>query len=186
MDTFEAIRTRRSVRRFQDKPVEEEKVQKVLEAARQAPSWANVQCWRWIVVKDADMRTRISELSYVESFMAPLGYKSNPAKKGLAEAPVVVVACADPDQSGTIWDQQYYMTDMGIAAQNLMLACRALGLGTVFVGIFEEEKLGNLLDIPPNIRIVGLFPIGYPKEEKQKGPPRKPLEEIVFHEKWGL
>lgn len=185
MDIFETIRTRRSVRRFMDKPVEEDKLQAILEAVRQAPSWANLQCWRFIVVKDPAVKEKISEISYVESFFAPKGYKANPSKKGLAEAPVIIVACADPSQSGTIWGQSYYMTDMGIAAQNLMLAARALGLGTVFVGVFDEEKIHSMLAIPPNIRVVGLFPVGYPLEEKASGPARKPLNEIAFYEKWG-
>jgi nitroreductase len=185
MDFFEVIRTRRSVRRFADRPVEDEKIQALLEAARQAPSWANLQCWRFVVVKDPSVKGKVSELSYVESFFAPLGYKTNPARKGLAEAPVVIVACADPSQSGTIWGQSYYMTDIGIAAQNLMLAARALGLGTVFVGVFDEEKVRSMLAIPPNIRVVGLFPVGYPLEEKTSGPARKDLNEIAFFEKWG-
>ena len=185
MDIFEVIKTRRSIRRFLDKPVEEEKLKTILEAVRMAPSWANFQCWRFIVVKDKAIKEKISDLSYVESFWAPLGYKANPSQKGLAEAPVVIVACADPTKSGVLWDQHYYMTDVGIAAQNLMLAARALGLGTVFVGVFDEEKLRNLLNIPSNIRIVGLFPIGYPREEKKEVPSRKPLNEIVFYEQWG-
>jgi nitroreductase len=185
MDLFETIRTRRSIRRFSGKPVEDEKLTAILEAARQAPSWANFQCWRFIVVKAPTLKEKISELSYVESFFSPLGYKANPARQGLAEAPIVIVACGDPSQSGNIWSQPYYMTDIGIASQNLMLAARALGLGSVFVGVFDEQKLRSLLGIPSNIRIVGLFPIGYPLEEKTSGPTRKPLSEIVFHEKWG-
>ena len=185
MELFEAIKTRRSIRRFLGRPVEDEKLKTILEAVRMAPSWANFQCWRFIVVKDRAIKEKISDLSYVESFFAPIGYKVNPSKKGLAEAPVVIVACADPSQSGVLWDQHYYMTDVGIAAQNLMLAARSLGLGTVFVGVFDEEKLRNLLNIPSNIRIVGLFPIGYPQEEKKEVPSRKPLNEIVFYEQWG-
>jgi nitroreductase len=185
MDILEAIRTRRSVRRFTDKPVEEDKLEALLEAARQAPSWANLQCWRFVVVKDRSVKEKISELSYVESFFAPKGYKTNPAKKGLAEAPVIIVACADPSQSGNIWGQSYYMTDLGIATQNIMLTARALGLGTVFVGVFDEEKIRSILSIPPDIRVVGLFPVGYPLEEKASGPARKPLNEIAFFDKWG-
>jgi nitroreductase len=184
MDIFEVIRTRRSIRRFKDKPVEDEKIRTLLEALRQSPSWSNLQCWRLIVVRDKITREKISNLSYVESFFAPLGYKANPSRKGIAEAPVVIIACADPSQSGVLWDQPFYMTDIGIAAQNLMLAAHALGLGTVFVGVFKEEKLRDLLNIPQNIRIVGIFPIGYPLEEKTEGPPRKPLNEIVFYEGW--
>jgi nitroreductase len=185
MDVFEAIKSRRSVRRFSDKPVEDEKLHSILEAVRQAPSWANLQCWRFIIVKDFDKKQKISELSYVESFFSPLGYKTNPAKKGLAEAQTIIVACAEPAQSGAIWGQLYYMTDIGIASQTLMLAARALGLGTVFVGVFDEEKIRALLDIPSHIRVVGLFPIGYPLEEKTTGPSRKPLNEIAFNGKWG-
>lgn len=184
MDTIEAIRTRRSIRRFSDQDVENEKLQAILEAARMAPSWANMQCWRFVVVKDRSVRQQISELSYVESFLAPKGYKANPSKKGIAEAPVVIIACADPAQSGVLWDQRYYLTDVGIAAQNLMLAAHDLGLGSVFVGVFDEEKLRELLGIPAGIRIIGIFPVGYPRSEKKEGPPRKALEEIVCYEKW--
>jgi len=185
MDLFEAIKTRRSVRRYLDKPVEEEKLQAILDAVRMAPSWANMQCWRMVVVKDRQMKQKISGLSYVDSFFAPKGYKANPSQKALAEAPVVIALCADPAQSGVLWGQSYYLTDIGIAAQNLMLAARGLGLGSVFVGVFEEEKLLALLGIPASIRIVGLFPVGYPAEEKKEGPPRKPLGEIAFFERWG-
>lgn len=184
METLEAIRTRTSVRKFADRPVEPEKLEEVLEAARLAPSWANMQCWRFVVVQDPGDRKRISELSYVESFFATRGYKSNPAQNALAQAPVVIVACADPVQSGDLGGQQYYMTDIGIAAENLMLAAHAQGLGSVFVGVFDEEGLGDLLNIPPGHRIVGLFPLGYPLEELKPGPPKKPLDEIVFYGKW--
>lgn len=185
MDLFEAIGTRRSIRKFQDRPVEPEKLKAVLEAVRLAPSWANRQCWRLVVVQDAAARAKLSEWSYVDTYFAPLGYKVNPAQKGLAEAPVVIVACADPDKSGTLGGQQYYMTDLGIATENLMLAAHAQGLGTVFVGVFDEEKTRELLAIPAKIRIVGLFPLGYPREEKKEGPARKTLAEIAFAGKWG-
>lgn len=185
MDLFEAIKTRRSVRSFTEQPVEEERLEMILEAVRMAPSWANMQCWRLVVVKDSSTKKKISELSYVESFFAPKGYKTNPAMKALAEAPVVIVACADPNKSGELWGQSFYTVDMGIASQNLMLAAHALGLGSVYVGVYQEDELKNLLDIPPNIRVVGLFPVGYPKEVKKEGPPRKPVSEFVFYGKWG-
>jgi nitroreductase len=184
MDTIEAIKTRRSIRKFSDKAVEPEKIQTILEAVQAAPSWSNMQCWRMVVVKAAETRAKISDLSYVESFFTTRGYKSNPAQRGIADAPVVVVLCAVPEQSGELNGQQYYLTDTGIASENLMLAAHAVGLATVFVGVFDEEKLGDLLEIPPGVRIVGLFPIGYSMSEPKAGPPRKPLEEIVFYEKW--
>jgi nitroreductase len=184
METLEAIKTRRSIRKFTDQPVEPEKLQAVLEAVQQAPSWSNRQCWSLVVVQDQEVRNRISELSFVESFFATYGYKSNPAQKGLAQAPIVLVACADPQQSGDLRGEQYFMADLGIATQNLMLAAHDLGLGTVFVGVFDEEQLKSLLGIPANIRIVGLFPLGYPATEAKGGPPRKPLSEFVHYGQW--
>jgi nitroreductase len=185
MDFFEALSSRRSIRKFNEQPVEEGKLHAVLEAVRSSPSWTNQQCWRLVVVRDPDTRGAISELSYLESFFAPKGYKTNPAMKALAQAPVVIVLCADPAQSGAIRGQEYYLADCGIAAQSLMLAARAQGLGMVFVGIFQEEPLRGLLGIPENIRVVGLFPLGYPAEDKKDGPKRRGLEEICSFERWG-
>lgn len=185
MEFFEALTKRRSIRKFQDVPVEEGKLRAVLDAVRVSPSWANQQCWRSVVVRDTAAKRGISELSYLESFFAPKGYKTNPAMQALAQAPVVIVLCADPTQSGTVRGQDYYLADCGIAAQSLMLAATAQGLGTVFVGIFQEEPLRDLLGIPENIRVVGLFPLGYPTEELKQGPKRKLLEEICFVERWG-
>lgn len=185
MELLEAINSRHSIRKFNNNPVEEEKLQAILDAVRMSPSWANTQCWRMIVVKDRMVCEKLSELSYVESFFATRGYKINPSKKALAEAPVDIILCADPDVSGSIWGQDYYLVDAGIAAQNLMLAAHAQGLGSVFVGVFQEDKIKNMLDIPEKIRIVGIFPVGYPAEEKKTGPARKPLKEICFFDKWG-
>lgn len=185
MDVFDAIETRRSIRRYLDKPIDDEKLQAVLEAVRMSPSWANFQCWRLIVVRNKDLRAKISFLSYVESCFAPMGYKSNPSMKALADAPVVIVLCADPERSGILWNQHYYLVDSGLAAQNAMLAARALGLGSVFVGIFDEDKLKELLHIPAGNRIVGLLPLGYPAEELVAGPPRKPVAEFCFSDQWG-
>jgi nitroreductase len=185
MELFDVIDTRRSVRKFLDKPVEDEKLQGVLEAVRMSPSWANFQCWSLVVVKKKDVKAKISALSYVESVFAPIGYKANPSMKALADAPVVIVLCADPKKSGTLWNQQYYLVDSGLAAENMMLAARGLGLGSVFVGIYDEDKLKELLNVPEGIRIVGLFPLGYPAEEQKGGPARKPVAEFCFSEKWG-
>ncbi len=185
MELFDAIRTRRSIRKYLDKPVEEEKLQAVLEAVRLAPSWANMQCWRMVVVTDKAVREKISDLSYVESYFSPKGYKANPSKKALAEAPVLIVLCAEPSQSGSLWGQSYYLVDVGIAAENLMLAARGQGLGSVFVGVYDEVKVKGILGIPHNVRVVGLFPLGYPAvEEGKAGPGRKSIDEICFRGMW--
>ncbi|GFE62414.1 nitroreductase family protein [Geobacter sp. AOG2] len=185
METLEAIRTRKSVRRFSDRPVEVEKLQSILEAARMAPSWANMQCWRFVVVQEPALKRRISELSGADSVFTTKGYKSNPSQRALADAPVVIAACAECNQSGDTRGQQYYMTDVGFAAASLMLAAHSLGLGSVFVGIFDEKQVGSLLGIPAYISIVGLIPLGYPQEIPESVPLRKPLSEIIHYEKWG-
>jgi nitroreductase len=184
MKLFEAIHKRRSIRRFSDRPVEDDKLQTILEAIRQSPSWANQQCWHFIIIRDDRVKKKISEYTFVESYFTPRGFRANPAQKGIAEAPVLLIACADPEKSGDLWDQKYYLTDMGIAAQNLMLSARALELGTVFVGVFDEKKIKKYLEIPSFIRVVGVFPLGYPLKDKPAGPGRKPLAQIVHTEKW--
>ncbi len=184
METLSAIKTRRSIRKYADQPVEPEKLQAVLEAVQQAPSWSNQQCWHLVVVTDQETREQISELSFVESFFATYGYKTNPAQKALTQAPVVIVACAVPSRSGALNYQPYYLTDMGIAAQNLMLAAHDLGLASVFVGVFDEEKLKTLLGIPAEIRVVGLFPLGYAAVEAKGGPARKALDDFVHYGHW--
>jgi len=186
MDFMDIVRTRRSVRRYDSRPVEQLKIDALFEAVRRSPSWSNKQCPRFVLVRDEADRKRISELSYVEALMAPMGYKANPSQKALAEAPVVVVACADPAESGQVRGQDYYLVDTGIAAQTMMLAANALGLATVFVGIYDEDEIRGLLNIPENVRVVGLFPLGYPLDEvKKDGPPRKPLSETLFEGRWG-
>ncbi len=164
---------RRSVRRYKDQPVEEEKLQAVLEAARSAPSWANMQCWYYIVVKDPATRSTIAEI-----------LEKNPISKGITQAPVLIVACADPEQSGKMGDQSYYLVDIGISLEHLMLEACNQGLGTCWVAWLDEEKLKQVLEVPDNIRIVALTPLGYPDQPPTERR-RKPLEEIVFHEKWG-
>ncbi|KKL85792.1 hypothetical protein LCGC14_1951180 [marine sediment metagenome] len=185
MDIFEAINTRRSVRRYSDRPLGDEILREVFESVRQSPSWANMQCWRFVAVRDAEAKEMLAEYSYMESFFAGKGYKVNPAKKALREAPVVLVACADPADSGEVRGQDYYLLDIGIASQTLMLAARGHGLGTVFVGIYEEGKVKELLGIPEGVRVAGLIPIGYPLEEKDKGPSRKEVSEILYPVRWG-
>jgi nitroreductase len=184
METLKAIETRRSVRRFSDRPVEPHKLQAVLDAVRMAPSWANLQCWRFVVVEAPATKRRLSELSYVDTFFAEKGYKTNPSQLALTEAPLVIVACALPNQSGDMRGQQYFMTDVGLATGNLLLAAHDQGLGSVFVSIFEEKPLATLLGIPAYVSVVGLFPLGYPLDDHQGVTPRKTLDEIVYHETW--
>jgi nitroreductase len=170
--TMEVFKNRRSIRKYEDRPVEDEKLQAVLEAACLAPSWANKQCWTFIVVKDKAKRQEISSI---------LG--ANPSAGAIATAPITIVACARPGDSGKANDQDYYMLDIGISFQQLCLEACEQGLGTVWIGWFDEEKLRPVLEIPDDIRIVALTPLGYPATHPDF-PGRRPVEESVFYEQW--
>lgn len=181
MDVFEAIRNRRSIRHYSETPVSDEILNQVLEAARWAPSWANTQCTRYVVVRDAETKARLAET--VSS--------RNPATEALIHAPIVIVACAELKKAGyykgeaTTEKGDWFMFDVGIAMENLALAAHALGLGTVHVGnIPDSKKLEEILDVPEGIVAVEMTPLGYPAAES-KTPPRKELSEIVFYEKYG-
>ncbi len=164
---------RRSIRRYGDRSVEDEKLEAVLEAARQAPSWANMQCWMYIVVKDPALK---------EAVAATL--EGNPGQKAVLAAPVCIVACADPEKSGNVNGQPYYMLDIGIGMQQLVLEAWNQGLGTCWVGWIKEDEIRSILGVPENIRVVALTPLGYPAVYPDH-PGRKPLEEIVYSDKWG-
>src|SRR6185369_15718110 len=173
MDIFQVIRDRRSIRKYKDIPVEWEKIEQVLDAARLAPSWKNQQCWRFLVLTDAGKRAAL-----LDAFP-----DDNPGKKAIAMAPVVIVVCADPAESDVENGIDYFVADVAIAFEHLCLAAHALGLGTCWMGWYNEQSIKHALGIPGDIRIVGLTPLGYPDQEP-KPRPRKQLSEIVFYDEW--
>ncbi|MEM2322245.1 MAG: nitroreductase family protein [Candidatus Bathyarchaeia archaeon] len=172
MDVFEAIQKRRSVRAYEPTPVPRETLKRVLEAARLAPSAGNIQPWHFIVVTDAEKRRQLAEAPFA-------GF--------LREAPVVIVGCGDQKAS-----PKWFMVDVAIAMQNTVLAATAEGLGTCWVGSFNEDKVRDMLKIPGNYRVVALLALGYPRRklDVQGGilhliRRRKSLEDIVSFEEFG-
>ena len=167
MELIDVIRSRRSIRKYKSDPVPDADIEYVLEAARLAPSWANSQCWKFIVVKDE-------------------GVKQELAKAGnswIAHAPIIIAACADPSKPGTKDDQPYYLVDIGIAMEHLILAAADRGLGTCWIGWFDEEQAKKALGVPEDIRLVATTPLGYPDESpKPKG--RKALKDIVCYDEY--
>jgi nitroreductase len=180
VDVMQAIKERRSVRHYKPDQVKPEDLQAVLEAARLAPSWANTQCWKFVVVRDPETRARLA------GALNP----GNPATAAITEAPVVIAACAETGKSGykrgevTTDKGDWFMFDVGIAMQNLVLAAHSLGLGTVHVGLADARKAAEILGLPPGIVFVEMTPLGYPNESPRVIP-RKDLSEIVFYEKYG-
>ena len=146
METLEAIKNRRSIRKFKSDPVDDQTLETVLEAARLAPSWSNTQCWRkFIVVRDTDTQSQTGG-----DANSPPRTGSNPAANAIRNAPVVIVACAEKGLSGyfngqaaTDKGEYWYMFDVGLAMENLVLAATALGLGTVHVGLFDAQKVAQ-------------------------------------------
>jgi nitroreductase len=181
MDVIDAIMERRSVRRFKPDPIPEEDMDKIIEAVRMAPSWANTQCWELILVYDEAVRKKLSE----EIF--PGG---NPAQKGLVEAPVVLVALGKENIAGAYKGEfttdkgDWFLYDIGVAMQNVCLAAKGLGLGTVHVGAFDAKKTEEILGVPEGVRVVSLTPLGYPAKEGG-APARKEVGEFVFRDAYG-
>ena len=163
MDVLTAIRTRRSIRQFKDDPVPEEKLQAVLEAGRSAPSAGNRQNWKFVVVKDKAIREKLVDAANGQTFVG--------------RAPVVIACCA-PDPS-----QKWHMVDVAIAIDHMTLAAHSLGLGTCWVGAFNEAKVKDTLGIPDGVKIVQILPLGVPAASGTPKP-RKSLEQIVVYDSW--
>lgn len=173
MDVFEAIRTRRSIRRYESKAVEKEKLFKVLEAARLAPSAKNYQPWSFIVVTDSRIKNSLND--HLENFN----------RDWSISAPVIIVACAFPEKGYVRKDgEEYWRIDVSIAMQNLILAAWEEGLGTCWIAVFDEKKIKEVLGIPSNIRVIAMTTLGYPAEQKEPVTKRKTLDEIVHYDCW--
>ena len=170
MDVLEAIKIRRSVRSYLNRTVEPEKVDRVLEAARLSPSAVNFQLWNFIVVKDQDSKKRLAR-SYSRAWFAG--------------APIIIVICATPEKAWKRSDgEEFWKIDAAIATQDIVLAATAEGLGTCWIGAFDEKKAKEALSIPDNVRVVAMTPLGYPAEHKGQVTDRKPLTEIVHVDRW--
>jgi nitroreductase len=180
MNVMEAIQERRSVRRFTEEPVSREDLEKVLEAARWAPSWVNVQPWRVVVVTDPEKKAALKEA------LLP----KNPASKGIDQAPLLLVLIGERGKSGLYGETfstdkgDWYMFDLGIAAQNMALAAHSIGLGTVHVGALNHKEAARILDVPDGFEVVEILPLGHPAFTP-KTPPRKELGEFVSNETFG-
>ncbi len=186
MEFDEVIISRKSVRSFQDKEISEEILNTMMEAARLSPSFQNRQCWRFIVVKNKKI---IKNLALRSGIISKVNFF-------IKDAPVVIIACADPAKSGTINNQNYYLVDTAIAFQQMMLSAWNHGIGSCWLAAFNERYVREILEIPQNIRIVALSPFGYPKEKKSlyekavkvfaQSKKRNEFNNIICHDKWSL
>lgn len=173
LDVFETLRKRKSVRSYVQTSVTDEVLVRVLNAARLAPSAGNIQPWHFIIVKDDDKRSRIAKGCRYGRF--------------LAESPVVIVACGDRKAS-----PRWYAVDTAIALEHLVLAATALGLGTCWIGMFNQEDICDMLKIPKKFEVVALMALGYPREKVDLWAkilhavkPKKKLGDIISLEIYG-
>lgn len=170
MTVYEAIRKRFSVRSYLDKPVEEDKLQRVLEAAQMAPSGNNSQPWKFVVVRDPALRARLVDAAAGQKF--------------LAQAPVVIVACGTGPDRIMMCDVPAYAVNVSIAIDHMTLQAVEEGLGTCWIGAFNQQAVKDVLGIPEDIKVVELLPLGYPATQPPESKSRRPLEEIVAYDAW--
>jgi nitroreductase len=171
MDVLEAIKGRRSVRAFQDKDVPQEIVEKLIDAARWAPSAGNIQPWEFIIIRKPGTKRRLAQAALDQTF--------------IEEAPLVIVVCANENRSsrgyGVRGETLYCIQDTAAAIQNIHLLAYSLGLGTCWVGAFREEEARKILKTSLGVRPVALIPVGYPAESPSP-PSRRSLRQIIHHE----
>ncbi|MDI6819815.1 MAG: nitroreductase family protein [Candidatus Hodarchaeaceae archaeon] len=174
MDVFDAINGRRSVREFKPDPIEEDDLRRILNAGRAAPSAGNCQPLELVVVKEQTVKRLLASAAYGQTF--------------IAEAPVVVVVCANVVRTarryGKRGEELYCIQDTAAATINMMLAAYALGYGTCWVGAFDEGDVARAIRAPAGIRPLAIVPLGRPAE-KPAPPPRIPLEKIVHKNVFG-
>jgi len=173
LDLFEAIESRRSVRAYTDADVSEDYVERLIDAARKAPSAGNIQPWEFVVVRNPNVKRMLASAALNQTF--------------IEEAPVVIVVCADMERSrrgyGRRGAELYCIQDTAAATENLLLAACALGLGACWVGAFHESGVREALRLPEGVRPVAIIPVGHPAERPMQRY-RRPLEEIIHYESY--
>jgi len=174
MDVVECIKTRRSIRKFLDIPVEWDKIGTIVDSGRYAPNSGNLQNWKFIIVLDEDKRKKIADACIQQLW--------------IAKAPVHIIVCSEPEKAkrfyGIRGERLYTIQNSAAAVQNMLLTAHSLGLGACWVGAFDEDNLSSVLGTPDYIRPQAVIPIGY-AGEKVPAPMQYQLENLAFIESWG-
>ena len=169
MEFKDIIQKRRSVREFTDEPVSDEKLRRVLEAARLAPSASNRQAWKFVVVKDSNKREALAQAANNQAFVG--------------QAPIIIVAVALMPERIMTCGVPSYAVDLAIAMEHIVLAAVDEGLGTCWIGAFSQENVRRIVGVTDKYKVVTVMPMGYPAGETAARP-RKPIEEVVCYEKF--
>lgn len=177
----DSILDRRSIRKYEARDVEQEKIMQILEAARQAPSASNRQPWKFIIIRDEDVKKAIVAADHEQEWML--------------EAPVFIAFIADPksldgtpcgpvDEDATQMDLKRAMRDTGAAIENALIRAQELGLGTCWTAWYTQAEMRPALGVPDNKYVVGVVTVGYPAQEPHARP-RIPMEELLMYDRWG-
>lgn len=171
MEFYDVIKKRKSIRKYKSDPIPHDVLNRILDAGRIAPSAKNYQPWHFIVIKDPEIKKNVAEASRGQHWMA--------------DADVIVCGCALMD---IVWSRMggymsSFAVDITIAMDHMILAAANEGLGTCWIGAFDEKQVKEILEVPDNVHVVALTPIGYPAQEpKDRG--RKALNEIISYNKF--
>ncbi|WP_408954382.1 nitroreductase family protein [Natroniella sp. ANB-PHB2] len=168
-DVIETIRERASIREYKSQEIPEETLHKILEAAHLAPSAGNIQPWEFFVIKNQAKIEELAKVAYGQEWMA--------------EAPVVVVVCTNPELSAAKYGQRgeelYALQDASAAIENMLLAAEGYDLGSCWVGAFDEEKVKEVLDLSAKLIPLAFVTIGYSQGDKEEVRPQKELDEVI-------
>ena len=183
MKVLDYILNRYSVRSFKEDAIADDVLDTILEAGRLAPSAQNRQCLQFIVITDKDMIKKVA----LHSFIGMINYF-------IKDAPVLIIACADPAKSLVLNEQPMYLVDVTLSFQQMIMAAWSFGIGSCWLGGFNEKSLKKLLNIPDHIKVVAMSPFGYPKEKKSfyakvvslvsSSKKRVAKEEIIHYNIW--
>lgn len=179
MTLDEIFAARRSVRSYAPRPVGEEALRALVEAARVAPSACNSQTWRFVAVTDPALIAHIAEK----------GMRPVIRNEWVRSAPLLIVGCAQLDLlanrlGSSVTGIEYYQIDLGIAMEHMVLKATELGLGTCWIGWFHEKKIKEILGIPRTVKVLALLSVGYSEGKEALPRKRKPIEEIWFRDTW--
>ena len=176
-DFMEIIKGRRSIRKFEEKDIPEDVMEKILEAVRYSQSWTNSQCWEVVVIKDRAVREKIQRTMS----------ENNPSTGAIVSAPVLLAVCGKLKSSGYYKGTaptkfgDWFMFDLGLATQNICLTAHSLGLGTVVVGLFDHDRAKEVIKVPAGYELVTLIPLGYPAQ-KPLVPKRRKISDFTHYD----
>ncbi|MBS3116097.1 nitroreductase family protein [Candidatus Woesearchaeota archaeon] len=172
-DIIELIKSRRTIKHFLPKFVSWENISKIIDAARHAPSCGNLQNWKFLVVLDSNLKQAVAEAAHEQYEIAIAG--------------ALIIVLGEPEKAERYYslrgERLYTVQNCAAAMENMLLEAHSLGLGTCWIGAFDEEAIRMMFKIPENIRPQAIVAVGYPKEIPPK-PPKYPLEAVIYFHKW--